>query len=378
MSAGAISPTAASTAATGPPATSAAPAVAPSSSASRRPASPASGPTPPPASTATSSTSSASPPARARFAPPSPRRAPSSPCRPRPSPLPPTPTTARRRRAACGSAAAPSTAPMPRPIYAPGRSTAAASPRSASTPRSFYRDGGGMRRLPALVAAVTGDAGEHPGPREHLGQRTITGVHRTWLDPSLPAKAPVPRPRKALGRVHGLAVRFGDARGQARHYRGEPRPGRPGDGAAGDRRRRPAPHRRDAVGEAALQRHRGHRRGPGSAGRRGKSTANRRGRGERTKRRRRRPSRRSRGTSPQSLITARTDDGRRVTFRHDDIRDWHDNIRLDYGYAMTIASAQGLTVDRVLYRRLFDDGFPGLFRASEAWISHIVRALPDR
>ncbi len=45
-------------------------------------------------------------------------------------------------------------------------------------------------------------------------------------------------------------------------------------------------------------------------------------------------------------ITARTDDGRRVTFRHDEVRDWHDNIRLDYGYAMTIASAQGLTVDR--------------------------------
>ncbi|MCY4408627.1 MAG: hypothetical protein OXC15_19840, partial [Rhodospirillaceae bacterium] len=45
-------------------------------------------------------------------------------------------------------------------------------------------------------------------------------------------------------------------------------------------------------------------------------------------------------------ITARTDDGRRVKFRHDEIRDYHDNIRLDYGYAMTIASAQGLTVDR--------------------------------
>ena len=45
-------------------------------------------------------------------------------------------------------------------------------------------------------------------------------------------------------------------------------------------------------------------------------------------------------------IAARTDDGRRVEFRHDEIRDWHDNIRLDYGYAMTIASAQGLTVDR--------------------------------
>ena len=53
------------------------------------------------------------------------------------------------------------------------------------------------------------------------------------------------------------------------------------------------------------------------------------------------------------LITARTDDGRRVTFRHDEIRDYHDNVRLDYGYAMTIASAQGLTVDRAFL--LVDD-----------------------
>ena len=52
-------------------------------------------------------------------------------------------------------------------------------------------------------------------------------------------------------------------------------------------------------------------------------------------------------------ITARTDDGRRVTFRHDEIRDYHDNLRLDYGYAMTIASAQGLTVDRAFL--LIDD-----------------------
>ena len=52
-------------------------------------------------------------------------------------------------------------------------------------------------------------------------------------------------------------------------------------------------------------------------------------------------------------ITARTDDGRCVTFRHDEIRDWNDNIRLDYGYAMTIASAQGLTVDRAFL--LVDD-----------------------
>ena len=62
-----------------------------------------------------------------------------------------------------------------------------------------YRpDAGGWRRFPALVAAVTGDDG------------VLVGVHRTWLDPTRPAKARVSRPRKALGRVHGLAVRFGD------------------------------------------------------------------------------------------------------------------------------------------------------------------------
>ena len=62
-----------------------------------------------------------------------------------------------------------------------------------------YRpDAGGWRRFPALVAAVTGDDG------------AFAGVHRTWLDPTRPAKARVSRPRKALGRVYGLAVRFGD------------------------------------------------------------------------------------------------------------------------------------------------------------------------
>ena len=61
----------------------------------------------------------------------------------------------------------------------------------------FYRDNDGVRRLPALVAAVTGADGN------------IAGVHRTWLDPLRAAKAPVARPRKALGHVYGRAVRFG-------------------------------------------------------------------------------------------------------------------------------------------------------------------------
>ena len=52
------------------------------------------------------------------------------------------------------------------------------------------------------------------------------------------------------------------------------------------------------------------------------------------------------GTEPSVLISARTEDGRAVSFRHDEIRDWYGNIRLDHGYALTITSAQGLTVDR--------------------------------
>ena len=35
-------------------------------------------------------------------------------------------------------------------------------------------------------------------------------MQRTWLDPRRPAKAAgVATPRRALGRIHGLAVRFG-------------------------------------------------------------------------------------------------------------------------------------------------------------------------
>ncbi len=77
-------------------------------------------------------------------------------------------------------------------------------------------------------------------------------------------------------------------------------------------------------------------------------------------------------------ITARTDDGRQVAFRHDEIRDWHDNIRLDHGYAMTIASAQGLTVDRAFL--LADDRparetiYPAATRHREALDVYVNRS----
>lgn len=44
-------------------------------------------------------------------------------------------------------------------------------------------------------------------------------------------------------------------------------------------------------------------------------------------------------------ISGHTDDGRAVSFDHDEIRDYYGNVRLDHGYALTITSAQGLTVD---------------------------------
>ena len=76
-------------------------------------------------------------------------------------------------------------------------------------PELRYREGSSVIRLPALVAAVTANAGEHPGPGERPGHAAITGVQRTWLDPRSPARADVAAPRKALGRVYGHAVRFG-------------------------------------------------------------------------------------------------------------------------------------------------------------------------
>ncbi|ACI59569.1 conserved hypothetical protein (plasmid) [Rhizobium leguminosarum bv. trifolii WSM2304] len=65
-------------------------------------------------------------------------------------------------------------------------------------PSCYYRDLVTARTTsyPALIAAVTDDAG------------TITGVHRSWLDPDGIGKARVDNPRRALGGLLGNGVRF--------------------------------------------------------------------------------------------------------------------------------------------------------------------------
>jgi hypothetical protein len=68
-------------------------------------------------------------------------------------------------------------------------------------PRCYYRPEGDSptQTWPAMIAAVTTLDGR------------ITGVHRTWLDPSSSGKAPIETPRRAMGYLLGNAVRFGVA-----------------------------------------------------------------------------------------------------------------------------------------------------------------------
>jgi len=67
-------------------------------------------------------------------------------------------------------------------------------------PLCWYRDADDrLTTGPALVAAVTDREGR------------ITGVQRTWLDPSGRGKAAMAAPRRALGHLLGNGVRFGTA-----------------------------------------------------------------------------------------------------------------------------------------------------------------------
>lgn len=74
-------------------------------------------------------------------------------------------------------------------------------------PRCYYQPDAfsETETWPALIAAVTDLSG------------TITGAHRTWLDPDgfsecNLGKAPIARPRKAMGNLLGNTVRFGSPR----------------------------------------------------------------------------------------------------------------------------------------------------------------------
>lgn len=69
-------------------------------------------------------------------------------------------------------------------------------------PHCYYRrsdeDAVSVRTAwPAMIAAVTDLGG------------SLTGVHRTWLDPDRSAKAPVASVRRAMGHLLGAGVRFG-------------------------------------------------------------------------------------------------------------------------------------------------------------------------
>ncbi len=73
-------------------------------------------------------------------------------------------------------------------------------------PRCYYREHEHtpVEARPAMIAAVTDLQGD------------LTGVQRTWLDPSGSGKANVTTPRRAMGHLLGHAVRLGPTIGSAR------------------------------------------------------------------------------------------------------------------------------------------------------------------
>ena len=64
-------------------------------------------------------------------------------------------------------------------------------------PAVYFRDERGQsRQLPALLAAITDNAGR------------VTGCARTWLDPTQPRLASIAEPKRVIGNLAGHAVRF--------------------------------------------------------------------------------------------------------------------------------------------------------------------------
>lgn len=74
----------------------------------------------------------------------------------------------------------------------------------------YFRDEVGQsRQLPALLAAITDNAGR------------VTGCARTWLNPSQPRLASITAPKRVIGNLAGHAVRFQHGSGSADLIAGE-------------------------------------------------------------------------------------------------------------------------------------------------------------
>jgi len=83
----------------------------------------------------------------------------------------------------------------PAKAYLEARGITAASAELRYLPRTPLGPKGQVRFLPAMLAAVSLDEGP-------------VAVHRTFLDPVKPAKAGLAKPKRALGALHGAAVRL--------------------------------------------------------------------------------------------------------------------------------------------------------------------------
>lgn len=82
--------------------------------------------------------------------------------------------------------------------YLRGRDIARFGPALAFHPNVYLRDEGGSRlEIPALLAAITDNAGK------------VTGCSRIFLDPQTGGLANIDAPKRVLGRLHGNAIRFG-------------------------------------------------------------------------------------------------------------------------------------------------------------------------
>lgn len=86
--------------------------------------------------------------------------------------------------------------------YLRGRGIARFGPALAFHPNVYLRAEDGTRlEIPTLLASITDNAG------------TVTGCSRVFLDAQTHSLADIEAPKRVLGRLHGNAIRFGNANG---------------------------------------------------------------------------------------------------------------------------------------------------------------------